>query len=351
LKTTHDSALTMTSYPMDKLYAKLTEQHSLLQQQDAQKAKDDENLTSRSLDNSSSSASLPITPAVDTFASNGLTARSAATTPADTNITAEEILRLKLELAQAQSKLSRMDQELAHSRASTDNDTAAPVRIKQEHPSSTMSNTSVSPISSHAIAGGASLNVTNNAPFSREPSWATQDEAATDIADPITKGNMHRSADIWNDRAIAPLPHNQLVMEGPGPMRWPNSRAGTVEPGFAPTGMEVYRQDRMLPDPDVMRPMGRRGGRFDGRYGSSNGYAPGFGPYNMGMAPFEMGQGYPAGPQGMMGGGMGMGMYSPYLQQPVGSVLSPHATEFTSGGPSWKGEVSNWRLRNCVRCH
>lgn len=40
-----------------------------------------------------------------------------------------------------------------------------------------------------------------------------------------------------------------------------------------------------------------------------------------------------------------MGAYASFQQQPVGTPLSPHATEFTSGGQAWKAEVNALALR------
>jgi hypothetical protein len=327
---------------MDKLYAKLSEEHSIMQQQ--QKVRDDEALATRCLDHQSSSSSLPFTPAADAFSSSTApTARSASAAPGEGQATTEEILRLKLELAQAQNKISRMDQELVHTRSQPESECVTPALVSEHDYSSVMA-PSVSPAASRISAGGMALSVPGSIPpFSREHSWMAQDGTPSEIGDPLPTAGLNRPAGIWNNKPAfgAPFPQGQMMMDGAQPMRWSNNRAANYEPTFAPSGMDMYRQDRIVPDQDVMRPMGRRGNRFDNRYGSSNNFGGGgYNGYSMGPTPYEMPPGYSAGPQAMVGGGMGMGMYSPYQQQPTGTALSPHATEFTSLGSSWKGEVS-----------
>lgn len=311
------------------------------QQKEAQRVRDDEALATRpGFDHQSSSSSLPFTPAVDAFSSSTApTTRSASAAPGEGQATAEEVLRLKLELAQAQNKISRMDQELVHTRSQPESECVTPALVPEHDYSSIMA----SPAASRISAGGMALSAPGSMPpFSREHSWMAQDATPSEIGDSLPTAGQNRPAGIWNNKPAfgAPFPQGQMMMDGAQPMRWPNNRTANYDSTFAPSGMDMYRQDRMVPDQDVMRPMGRRGNRFDNRYGSSNNFGNGYNGYNMGPAPYEMSPGYSAGPQALVGGGLGMGMYSPYQQQPAGTALSPHATEFTSHGSSWKGEVS-----------
>jgi hypothetical protein len=347
LKIKHESLSPTDSYPMDKLYAQLSEQHSIMQQQtEASKAADDETAYTRGFDHQSSCSSMPLTPAIEVFsAPTALGGRSASATPIEGQETAEELLRLKLELAQAQSKISRLDQELAHNRVKPESGCATPALVPEHDYASAMVPSS-SPPASRIGAGALALNAPGKMPpFSRENSWITQDDTPSEMGDPLPATGLNRPRGIWNNNTKPAFggsyPQGQMVIDGPQQqMPWPNNRAPSYEPTFPPPGLDIYRPDRMAPEQDAMRPVGRRSSRYENRFGSSNNFSGGFNNYNMGPAPYEMPQGYPAGPQAMVSGGMGMSPYSPYQQQPVGTALSPHATEFTSINSSWKGEVS-----------
>lgn len=324
---------------MDKLYAKLSEQHSIMQQQKGtHKFSDDDALYT------SSSSSLPVTPAAEVFSPTAPTTRSASATPDESGVTTEEILRLKQELAQAQTKISRLDQELAQTRfgnQESERATPAPVAEQDFLPA-------MAPIASPAgsrLSSAMALNVPGKPQFIRENSWMAQDDTRSDASDSLSARAMNRARGIWNNNKATssnPFPQGQMMGDGlQQPVTWPNSRTlnPNYEPTFAASGMEMYRQDRMVSDQDVMRPVGRRGTRLDSRYGAPNNFG-GFGGYNMGGGHYEPTSSYPPGAQGPMAGGMGMGGYAPYHQQPVGTPLSPHATEFTSTGAPWKTDVS-----------
>jgi len=336
---------------MDKLYAKLSEQHSIMQQQhqqqlrqkDTQKALEDESLYTRGFGQQSACISLPPTPAVEGFsASTAPTTRCSRTTPAEGKMTAEEVLRLKLELAHAQNKISRLDQELAHSRVANPETECVTPALVPEHSYSSVMVPTTSPVGARIGAGNLPLNPPGKMPpFSRENSWMTQDDSPSDMGDVLPPTAWNRPRGIWNNSKSTfgtPFPQSQPMVEPSQPAPWVNNRVANYDAAFAPSGMDVYRQDRMVPDHEVMRRMGRRGNRYDNRYGSSSNFGSGFN-YNMGPTSYDMTPGYSASPQTMMGGGMGMGMYAPYQQQPVRTTLSPHATEFTSISAPWKGEV------------
>ncbi|KAH6621233.1 armadillo-type protein [Chaetomium sp. MPI-SDFR-AT-0129] len=340
------SASPVDSYPMDKLYAQLSEQHSILQQRtDAQKAAKDATMYSRGFDNQAACNSLPITPAVESFSASGVPGtRSASATPTDNQAATEELLRLKIELAQAQTKISQMDQELAQNRAKTTGEFVNPALAPERDYASTM-RSSDSPVGTPSdMAHNSSSKVPS---FSREGSWMTQDDTSSNIGDSLPVAVMNRPRGIWNNGNgnTKSEPNDsyfqgQMMMDGTQPAPWPGHRGPNYDSAFPSSGMDMYRQDRMVPDHDAMRPMGRRGNRYENRYGSSSHLGGGFNGYNMGPAPYDMAQGYSAGPQAMMGNGLGMAPYSYQQQQQAGTSLSPHATEFTSStGPSWKGET------------
>lgn len=301
---------------------------------------DDEDFFTKALDPQSSSSSLPITPSAETSsAPTGPSTRSATTFSSQNHATAEEVLRLKLELAQAQNKISRLDQELALSRlASGESGRATPAVVAEPH--FVPATAPIASPTASRIPGGPTVITPGKMPFTRDLSWMAQDDTRSDTSDSLSTGGFNRARAIWNNSKPAfenALPQGQMMSGAPQSVPWTSARNinPNYEPAFGPSGMDPYRQDRMGPDQDVMRPMGRRGNRHDSRYGASNIFGPGFGGYShMGPGPYEPAAGYASGPQGV-----GMGFYTPYQQQPVGTTLSPHATEFTSGGGSWKAEV------------
>jgi hypothetical protein len=328
---------------MDKLYAKLSEQHALLQQKTEAKSSDDEALFNQGINHHSSSSSLPLTPAAEgVSAPSAPTTRSASATSNDSQINNEEILRLKLELAKAQSKISRLDQELAQTRlAGQDGGRVTPSLISESDFSSAMT-ALASPPASRIVTVPALLGATKP-PLTREHSWMIQDDTRSDASDSLSTGGFNRARGIWGNNKTVPTSHfsqSQMMGDGVQPVPWANNRAinPNYEPAFAPPSVDMYRQDRMAPDQDMMRPTGRRGNRYDSRFGPSNNFGGGFAGFNMGTGQYE--PTYAAGLQGTVSGGMGLGLYPPYQQQAVGTPLSPHATEFTSTGAPWKTEVS-----------
>ncbi|KAK4101015.1 ARM repeat-containing protein [Parathielavia hyrcaniae] len=327
---------------MDKLYAKLSEQHSIMQQQkEAQKAGDDEIVHTRGFDHQTSCSSLPLTPAVEGFPTAAApAARSASAAPGEGQLSTEEVLRLKLELAQAQNKISRLDQKLSW--AKPESESGTPALVPEQDYTSHVAHPP-SPIAPPIGAGSMALSAPSRpTPFSREHSWTTHDDAPSDVGASLPTPGLNRPRGIWNNKPafVTSFPPGQAMIDSTQPAPWGNHRVVNYEPTFTSSGMDLYRQDRMVPDQDAMRPMGRRGNRYDNRYGSSGNFGSGYNAYGMAPAPYEHAQGYSTGPQAMMGGGMGMNVYAPYQQQqPVGTALSPHATEFTSLGSAWKGET------------
>jgi len=330
---------------IDKVLAKLAEHTEAARKEaedeaarkETQKSLDDQtqgspSSGSMSLSGNDSSTSTAPTTRPDSTASKESTTKD--------KTTQDEILRLKLELAQAQNKISRLDQELQQRRAAE----AAGGRITPSlgdpdflPPVAPL----VSPAGSRIVSGTA-MNAPGRVPFVREASWPNPDDARSDTSETMSTGGLNRARGIWNNNTSKapfgnPFPQGPMANDGPQAGPWGNPRNVTpnYDPAFAgpSASMELYRPDRMLPPEatEMMRPSGRRGNRFDSRYGSMNaGY--GYGGYNMGPGPFDAGPGYAAGAQGPMGASM----YPPYQQQPVGSALSPHATEFTSAAGSWK---------------
>ncbi|EQK98823.1 Pumilio-family RNA binding repeat protein [Ophiocordyceps sinensis CO18] len=312
------------AYPMDKLLTKLSEQQAALNHHsEAFKTGDEDGnaniMYPRNLDHASSSSSLPMTPATDAFPATAPTTRPASTALDEARPEAEEVLSLKLQLAQAQNQISKLDQELAQS------------RITKAEPD---------------FQG---LGVPRNLPsISRETTWATADDAQSDSSEALSATAFNRARGIWSNprggfnNNAPPAPVNE-----PSPGNWGAGRGfnqGYVEAGgpYANT-MEFYRGERLAADHDLlMRPSGgRRSNRYDNRLGNPQQFGGGFGGVGGPVNQFEsMGGPMPSGALNVAPGlgPMGMGVYTPYQQQPIGTTLSPHASEFTSKA-GWKSEA------------
>lgn len=310
---------------MDRLLLKLSQQQEVLDlQKQAMKSNGSDNIHPRILDPGSSSSSLPITPATDVFPSTTpTTPRPASATLDDSPPEDGELLRVKIQLAQAQSEISKLGQKLAHTRT---------VNLETET--------------------GFGVPRCMTAP--RESTWGTPDDALSDTSDAMSATTFSRTRGIWgNPKGSFANVTLQTPIAEPTPANWLGGRG--FNPGYPHVdegypAMDNYRGERLTPDPDMFRASrGRRNIRCDGRFGSSQSYVNGFGGYNgpstqfdpvggpMPGSPMNVASG--PGPMGMsMGTGLGMGMYSQYQPQHAGTPLSPHASEFTSKS-SWKNEV------------
>jgi len=346
---------------MDKLYAKLTEQQALLlQQKEASQNKlnletDDDQVFRSVLERHPiSSAMTTGQSAVPTAMTSGLMSQS------DSVVTAEELLRMKIELAKTNSKVSMLGQEVQQARLFGSG--CVTPGFGPETDFTDVLPKSVSPVINRA-PGGPAFSIPNKASFSREHSWMIQEDARSDTTDGLSAGPFGRSKGIWGNNSKAPIfsgSYSQVplvVADDTRSVSWAASRPTHQTPfdqSFAST-MDNFRSDRMPGDHKMMRPAGRRGNRYDkydNRFGPSNSFGSGYGSYNMSHAAFESATGYSSASQnGFSGGiGSGMGIYSSYQQQSLGTTLSPHATEFTSGGSPWKTEVSHLLLLLLLDC-
>ncbi|KAK9441927.1 Pumilio-family RNA binding repeat protein [Metarhizium brunneum] len=317
--TTEGSSNTSDAYPMDKLLARLSEQQAVLSQQnEALKSGDDEgNMCQRLPGHTSSSNSLPITPATDGFSSTAPSTRPASATLEEARSDSDEVLRLKLQLAQAQNKISKLDQELS---------------IRTIKGESEM----------QAINAARGMDTT-----ARDNVWMATDDDHSDTSEAMSTTTFTRTKGIWGTTKGSFAGN---VLQGaaaePQPGTWLGGRGfnqSFTDGSSSYQAMEGYRGDRLSPDPDlVMRQSAtRRPNRYDHRASNSHHFASvGYNPVNGPMAQFEAIGGPMASanmhpPPGL--GAMGMGAYAGYQQQPVGTPLSPHASEFTSK-THWKNE-------------
>ncbi|KAJ4281337.1 Meiotic coiled-coil protein 2 [Fusarium oxysporum f. sp. narcissi] len=314
MKLSHDSSTTDQVYPVDKFLAKLSEQQSALNQQnDANKLRDETNQYARAFDHASSSNSLPVTPATDAFPSTAPTTRPASATLDEARSESEEVMRLRLQLAQAQNEISKLDQELAETRV---------VKTTADVP----------PFGTRGPVYPP-----------RENAWGPPDDSHSDTSDAMSASTFNRTREIWGNQPIFANTVQTPVIE-PTPGKWLGGRLFS-QPCSEPTGtpfpvMEGYRSERLTPDTEMMRSnYGRRGNRFEGRFNSPQPFGPGCGGgFNSPMNQSDyMGSPAPGAPSNAPQGLGPMGVYPPY-PNPAGTPLSPHASEFTTGS-GWKNEV------------
>lgn len=312
---------------MDKLLARLSEQKAVLNQQnEALRSGDDEtSMCQRVPVHTSSSNSLPITPATEGFSSTAPSTRPASANLDDARPESDEVLRLKLQLAQAESKISILDQELA-TRPLTGSDS-------DMH----------------------SMHMTRNlGTASRESAWSIVDDDQSDASDNLSSTAFCRAKGIWGNPKGPNFVNNGAQGTNnnePQPGTWLGNRAfntGFPEAAGPYQMMEGYRGDRLSPESDIVmrQAASRRPHRYDHRISNSHhianmGYNPIGGasmPQYEAMGGGAMASGSLVPPPGL--GALGIGGFSGYQQQPVGTTLSPHASEFTSK-TSWKNEVSH----------
>ncbi|KAH7321188.1 armadillo-type protein [Stachybotrys elegans] len=217
-----------------------------------------------------------------------------------------------------------LDQELAHSRTTKSPQDTQGAGIQSQRISTTMP---------------------------RDSTWNSPEDGQSDSSDMVSSANMSQSARIWGRGSFTTASQHGPIGE-PVPSPWGGNRAfsQTYSESMGPTvTIDSFRTDRLTPDSEGgIRPAVRRTARYDNRPGIATngpyyGNYPGIGGYSGSMGYDSM-----TGLNGPMSASpinvaqpntpMGAGMYSPFHQQPAGTALSPHASEFTSKA-SWKNEV------------
>lgn len=340
--------------PMDLLLTKLSEQQAVINKQhEALKTVEDISYT-RTVDyvNTSSRSSALMTPATDHFVSTApSTGHATPTDDGTTQLGAEEVLRLKLELEQAKGKIARMDQELTQTRIT---------KHTIEQAIGTASEADF-PLNQPNEMGHlhTTLNATVRPSFGRDNSWSGQEDARSDTSDALSAGGFNRARAIWSNNGSYPgampgfqgpptsFPHGAWVGRGFG------QHFAEHPMPFGPP-MRNFRGDHLMPDLDSgMGPPGDRhtnsrdNGRFTPRNTSGFPYATSNSSFEgLNLPPLGYGSvaGMAGGVAGAMGGpmsiGMGNGGSMDYQPQPIGTPLSPFAPEFTSAGGAWKNDVS-----------
>ncbi|KAI1272604.1 armadillo-type protein [Xylaria sp. FL0933] len=307
------------------------------------------------LEHTATSSSVPITPATEDFGNTVPAIRPASATMNDSATSDEEVMRLKFELAQAQNKITRLDQELASSRHG---------HLGLDQP------TSISPVDTGFSSGNQSaptvsrtnsLHPTNaNTQYITRDGgqpWSGYDDSRSDTSDALSATGFNRSRNIWGGIKQAPRPHGpggappppEMPLNGPWVGRAASHSYVEPSPSYEPAITSNFRPERLTPDFDftIKPPGSRRGNRFDTRFSGQSypGTGQGYHSQAYGGYPYPQGQYDPSAiTSGGSQNGMGAGLYSSFQPTPVGTPLSPLASEFTSmslnAGP-WKSEATS----------
>ncbi|KAF4591545.1 Pumilio-family RNA binding repeat protein [Ophiocordyceps camponoti-floridani] len=329
-KMSQSSPAATDSYSVDKILARFTEQQLVLDHQgDVFKRTDGDavgnangagSIFSRNLDHASSSSSLPLTPATDGFPATAPATRPASATLDEARPEADEVLHLKLQLAQAQSQISKLGQELARSHSTKTDPDLQCTGMPRNLPS-----------------------------LSRESTWMATDDSQSDSSDAMSSTAFNRARGIWgNPKATFSNPSLPVPVPAIEPSPWTGGRVfnqGYADAGGQFSAGDGYRGERLTTDSDLLtRPSAsRRGQRLDNRLGAPHQYGGGFGGMTGPVGHFDSistPMPLPSNTMSVAPGlaPMSMGVFPPYQQQPIGTTLSPHASEFTSNA-AWKNET------------
>ncbi|KAL1903636.1 hypothetical protein Sste5346_000265 [Sporothrix stenoceras] len=337
---------------MDTLLAKLSEQQAAIREQnDGLKRAEESAAFARAMDQQKGSNSLPITPGIDGFqGSSALTVRSSSANQQEN----DEVLRLKLQLAHAQNKINILDTELANTR-STKPDPSQVLSLANTDPDfpPVPGSDQIAPPGSIGFpAPGAARPL-----FNRGNIWAQADESRLDTLE-NSVGSIGRARGMWRDD-IKPGGFQQTFPTGPSAIPigtlsqtsqpaslWPPSRPANQSPfdpnllGFGDTQAALDDgRGRMTPDTDMLLRPQRPGNRAESRIPVNQDFS-GYSNYSAGQMQFEANGGFMPGGGGPNMNSNGLGMFPQFQQPPIGTPLSPHATEFNTDPAPWKSEAN-----------
>ncbi|KAI4600480.1 hypothetical protein KJ359_000835 [Pestalotiopsis sp. 9143b] len=279
--------------------------------------------------NDASTTSMPLTPA-ENFSLPSSKTHLTSTNAKENNAADDEVARLQQQLAAAQSKIHELSQ------TRDPNVDALPGPSFESQYDDTSSRLSITP----AMQPGHASALNNN-------SWTGLDDGRSDNGDSISANGFNRARNIWNG-AKPGQPSGGGMSGTKSPVNggaWPSRGnlmfSDSAMPYNAAPASESYRNsDRISPDydGDNRGANNRRNSRFD-RFG---GGFPGYGnqgPYGGGNFNNQYGQGPYDGANGQNSPfPANAAPYSSQQPDPIGTALSPLATEFTSGNGHWKSE-------------
>ena len=178
---------------MDQILAQLSEKQTILhRQKEALQSLDNEHIAHRDYD-SSSSGSVQLTPATDSF---DVTPRSEENEDDTIQPDAAELARLKQELNAAKDKIARQEQELSQTRVikhTFDQAMGPPSEIEFHHHGE---------VTEQTITHLQSAFNASTRPFTeRQDGWTMQDDAQSEVSETLSAGAYNRSHGIWANPA------------------------------------------------------------------------------------------------------------------------------------------------------
>jgi hypothetical protein len=315
---------------MAKLTAGLKAQNGELKKQELEAKGESDSDFQKEEDRSTESE--PFTPATEVF-----------DVVAATNLSAAEILRVKQELAAARSVITRQEQELAETRnlKHTIDQAMGPASEADFGNRADMTEETIQHLQGAFNASAR--------PYGRADAWHPQEDSRSDKSDGLPAGNFNRGRGIWNGpgqpnlgpnlaqalpqqvntmdtrNAFNAWPPLNNVQPGQGPVP-PTQRvfSGPSAPTWGFEGRYGFGDDGSQFNPGVIR-------RTASQYNSASQYNRATPAYNNRAAPFAgtLGAGLtpltttPMNPMNF-GGPLG------YQPRPIGSPLSPTASEFST---------------------
>jgi len=305
------------SYPVDKLLAKLSEQNANIPRQSETLKRGESERAAAAQQYSSNS--LPVTPAIEEFPLMTPSARPASADTEDNRAEADELMRLKLQLAQAHNQISHLEQATSRASQSDQGPSSTEPFPKMESP--------------------------------RDALWGQTEDGQSDNSDIHSGNTFSRARGFWNNSQgtfagfHAQAPASEHAAGGwLGGRGFNHGLAESTAPMF--NTVHEQRSDRLGPDTEYLMRGVRRPARFDPSRTTSPQYGGPFNLYNppagqyegmlhAGVSPNQVAGGNMQGRLGL--GSASAGMYT-HAQQPFDTPLSPYASEFTSQTP-WKTET------------
>ncbi|KAH8820568.1 armadillo-type protein [Xylogone sp. PMI_703] len=357
IKVDHEDNTVFDDNPVDMLLAKLSEQQAEINKQhNALKAEDEIPTHTRILEYISASATSNSPANADVVDCPTSTAGPSLSVN-ESQATAEDVLRLKLELQLARGKIARMDQELAQNRITKhtiDQAIGSMSDTDFQMTQSDISRRSLTPVH-------PSLDATIRSQINPN-TWATQDDVHSDVSDALSAGGFNRSRAVWANAGRQHLKATTAPFQQPGMASscpWMGREYGTQfcdpsSPFIDQNTNPPFRNDRMATPDFLAQPaIGRRNNmssRLGDRNGAAYSYAGNAGRYdnlaasttytpgNIGVGLSSLGGPIPN--HINMAMNVAGGSFSGYQPQPIGTPLSPHAPEFTSSAGSYKTDAA-----------
>ncbi|KAK2811314.1 hypothetical protein FQN50_002190 [Emmonsiellopsis sp. PD_5] len=337
----------------DEILARLSEQHNLLEKQ--QKMLIEKQLRSASQTDGCATAnsSSPLGANTSPNSAGGGSVNSAAN-----QAEIDEMLRLKQELVAANSRIALQEQELAQTRVIKHTlDQALGPPSEADFGGREITEQTISSLQNAFNASTRPFN-------QRQDTWNSQDDARSDISDALSAGGYNRARGIWNQASHpsfvmnAPVATDKAYRE-PAPLSSPPLTAGPGRDWAAQLSQQGFGQNPgFVPNQRVLSGPGSPTYGFEGRYtGDQAQYLQGPGNRRMSTQVNRGGSCFPpqnspwgtfstvapGGPSTRalsnqhMGPYQQMGMFpggAQYQPRPIGTPLSPTATEFTSVNPA-----------------